>query len=85
MSTEAKTTGEEESRKVAEDSREKEWAGRTFVREMFLGNFIVDLIHPFPTEGEERPEFTKFYNDLRTFLRDDVDRKVRDIENAIGR
>lgn len=71
--TEVKPTSEEESRKVAEDSREKEWAGRTFVREMFLGNFIVDLIHPFPTDSEERPEFTKFYNDLRAFLQNEVD------------
>jgi hypothetical protein len=35
-------TSEEESRKVAEESRETEWAGRTFLREMFLGNFLLD-------------------------------------------
>jgi alkylation response protein AidB-like acyl-CoA dehydrogenase len=68
-----RVTSEEESRKVAEESRETEWAGRTFLRELFLGNFILPLVHPFPAEGEERPEFTTFYNDLKQFLRDEVD------------
>src|SRR3990172_4840120 len=65
--------GEQESRRVAEEAREKEWAGRTFLRELFLGNFLPELVHPFPIEGEERPEFTKFYNALKRFLRDEVD------------
>jgi len=38
-----------------------------------LGNFRPELVHPFPIEGEERPEFTKFYNALKRFLRDEVD------------
>jgi alkylation response protein AidB-like acyl-CoA dehydrogenase len=71
--TNPQVTSEEESRKVAEESREKEWAGRTFLRELFLGNFLLDLIHPFPQEKEERPEFAKFYNDLRQFLLEKVD------------
>jgi hypothetical protein len=68
-----KPSSEEESRRVAEESREQEWAGRTFLREMFLGNFVVDTIHPFPTPRAERPEFRKFYDDLAAFLRDHVD------------
>ncbi|MFQ5666363.1 MAG: acyl-CoA dehydrogenase family protein [Candidatus Binatia bacterium] len=67
------TTGEAESRQVAEESRETEWAGRTFLRELFLGNFLLELIHPFPVEREDRPEFTQFYNALRQFLREQVD------------
>ena len=51
--TNVRVTSEEESRKVAEESREKEWAGRTFLRELFLGNFLLDHIHPFPI-GRER-------------------------------
>jgi len=66
-------TSEEESRRIAEESREKEWAGRGFLRELFLGNLLLPLIHPFPAEPEERPEFTKFYNDLKTFLLEKVD------------
>ena len=46
--TSVRVTTEEESRKVAEESRETEWAGRSFLRELFLGNFILPLIHPFP-------------------------------------
>ena len=71
--TEARATSEQESRKIAEESREKEWAGRTFLRELFLGNLLLDHIHPFPATAEERPEFRTFYDELRRFLRDRVD------------
>ena len=71
--TEVRVTSEEESRKVAEESREQEWVGRAFVREMFLGNFKLDVIHPFPIETTERPEFVKFYTDLEKFLKEKVD------------
>jgi alkylation response protein AidB-like acyl-CoA dehydrogenase len=61
------------SRDVAEQSREIEWKGAGFLRDMFLGNFRVELIHPYPLEGSERPEFKKFYAGLERFLREDVD------------
>jgi alkylation response protein AidB-like acyl-CoA dehydrogenase len=77
-STDARITTEEESRQVAEESREKEWVGRTCVREMFLGNLPLPLMYPFPLEDGERPEFTKFYNALKEFLRNEVDSKVID-------
>ena len=76
--TEVRPTSEEESRKVAEESREQEWAGRTFLRELFLGNFLLDHIHPFPVAREERPEFRRFYDDLERFLREKVDPVVID-------
>ena len=66
-------TSEAESRKVAEESRETEWAGRGFLRQLFLGNLELDLIQPFPVMYEERPEFTSFYNELQTFLLTEVD------------
>jgi hypothetical protein len=62
-----------ESRKVAEASRETEWKQPSFLREMFLGNFRLDLIHPYPLAEQERPEFTAFYQAMREFLRDQVD------------
>ncbi|HYO14117.1 MAG TPA: acyl-CoA dehydrogenase family protein [Thermoanaerobaculia bacterium] len=62
-----------ESRKVAEASREQEWAQPSFMRELFLGNFRLDLIHPYPLSEDERPEFTAFYNAMKEFLRDQVD------------
>ncbi|MBM4267257.1 MAG: acyl-CoA dehydrogenase [Deltaproteobacteria bacterium] len=64
---------EEESRRVAEESREQEWVGRTFLRELFLGNFLLDAIHPFPDEAGTRPEFREWFDRLETFLRDEVD------------
>ncbi|HZR83940.1 MAG TPA: acyl-CoA dehydrogenase family protein [Candidatus Binatia bacterium] len=69
---------EEESRRVAEESREQEWAGRTFLRELFLGNFLVEHVHPFPTTRERRPEFERFYEELGRFLREKVDPVVID-------
>lgn len=71
--TQVQHTSEEESRKVAEESREVEWTGRAFIRELFLGNFDVDVIHPFPEEKTERPKFREFYNKLEHFLKTEVD------------
>ena len=62
-----------ESRKVAEASRQTEWKSPGFIREMFLGNFRLDLIHPYPLSTSERPEFAEFYAKFEAFLRDDVD------------
>jgi alkylation response protein AidB-like acyl-CoA dehydrogenase len=67
------STTEQESRQIAEQARETEWEGRTFLRELFLGNLLLPLIHPFPMDGEPRPEFTKFYDAMETFLREQVD------------
>ncbi len=64
---------ERESRKVAEASRQAEWEKPSFMRELFLGRFRLDLIHPFPLPGEWRPEFKAFYEAFRAFLRDEVD------------
>ncbi|HVR30559.1 MAG TPA: acyl-CoA dehydrogenase family protein [Thermoanaerobaculia bacterium] len=64
---------EAESRKVAEESRETEWKQPSFMREMFLGSFRLDLIHPYPSPRLDRPEFVAFYRQLQAFLRDDVD------------
>ncbi len=45
---EARMTTEAESRQIAEQARQTEWEGKGFLRELFLGNFQLDLIHPFP-------------------------------------
>src|SRR5213080_740106 len=73
MAKELEQISELESRKVAEASRETEWKQPSFLREMFLGNFRLDLIHPYPLPAEERPELTAFYNAIKEFLRDQVD------------
>ncbi|HXK12410.1 MAG TPA: acyl-CoA dehydrogenase family protein [Vicinamibacteria bacterium] len=64
---------EQESLKVAETARQAEWEKPSFMREFFLGNFRLDLIHPFPLPGPERPEFTAYHRKLSDFLRNEVD------------
>ncbi len=41
---------EKEARDVAEDARETEWELSSFVKELFLGRFRFDLVHPHPVE-----------------------------------
>jgi alkylation response protein AidB-like acyl-CoA dehydrogenase len=66
-------TSERESLKVAEASRQTEWTRPSFMRELFLGNFRLDLVHPYPLPGADRPEFAAFYEEMKRFLREDVD------------
>nr|ALV86490.1 acyl-CoA dehydrogenase [uncultured bacterium 20] len=73
MSARAQVSSEQESREVVEGARQTEWEGRGFLRDLFLGEFRLDLVHPFPADGEERPEFARFYRALERFLRDSVD------------
>lgn len=56
---------ERESLQVAEASRQAEWREPSFLKELFLGDFRLDLIYPYPIAEAERPEFTAFYEDLR--------------------
>ena len=64
---------EQEARIVAEASREKEWKSPSFLRELFLGNFRLDLVHPYPKVEEDHPEFTAFFQAFREFLKNEVD------------
>ncbi len=61
------------SREVAEASREAEWKGAGFLRELFLGRFRLELIDPFPLAESTRPEFTRWYAEFEAFLRAQVD------------
>lgn len=77
INTQAKADGknvsELEARQVAEAARETQWKHPSFVKELFLGNFRLDLIHPYPLTGDERPEFKEFYEKFKTFLKKEVD------------
>lgn len=65
---------EAEAREVAESSREKNWRKPSFMKEMFLGNLQMDMIHPFPNAGQApRPEYEAFCERLKQFLLDEVD------------
>ena len=59
---------EQEARRVAEEARETEWQAPSFLKEIFLGNFRLDLVHPFPEAPPERPEFRAFFDGMRRFL-----------------
>ncbi|MFD6418905.1 acyl-CoA dehydrogenase family protein [Streptomyces sp. NPDC060194] len=59
---------EREARHVAEAARESDWRRPSFAKELFLGRFRLDLIHPHPvpsTADAERGE--EFLARLRTF------------------
>jgi len=60
---------EREAMQVAEAAREKEWTRPSFMREMFLGNFRLDLLHPYPLPDPPRPEFQAFFDALQELLR----------------
>jgi alkylation response protein AidB-like acyl-CoA dehydrogenase len=61
---------EKEARDVAEAARESEWSGPSFVRELFLGRYRLDLIHPHPVhdDAEEAARARSFFVKLRVFL-----------------
>jgi alkylation response protein AidB-like acyl-CoA dehydrogenase len=60
---------EKEARDVAEAARETEWAHPSFVRELFLGRFRLDLIHPHPApDTAEETRAKPFMDKLRAFM-----------------
>jgi len=70
---------EEEARDVAEDARESTWEHPSFVKELFLGRFRFDLVHPHPVEdpaaeAEARPFLAK----LKAFLDERYDADMVD-------
>ena len=59
---------EREARQVAEDARESGWDKPSFAKEMFLGRFRLELIHPHPTpDPEVEAKAERFLSALRTF------------------
>src|SRR4051794_27484518 len=65
---------EQEARQVAESAREAEWTLPSFGRELFLGNFRLDLIHPQPELAPDAVEKgERFLGELRSFLEENVD------------
>src|SRR3982751_3937231 len=65
---------EKEARQVAEAAREQEWTLPSFGKELFLGNFRLDLIHPQPKlDAEATEKGERFLATLREFLVNEVD------------
>jgi hypothetical protein len=64
----------EQSKQVAEASRETEWTKPSFGKELFLGNFRLDLIHPQPAlDPAMVAKGEAFLQRLRAFLVERVD------------
>src|ERR1700742_3951547 len=67
---------EEQARAVAEESRESGWDKPSLAKELFLGRFPLELVHPFPRpSADEAARTDAFLAKLRTFL-DSVDGSV---------
>ncbi|MEV4917124.1 acyl-CoA dehydrogenase family protein [Streptomyces tirandamycinicus] len=65
---------EREARQVAEAAREQSWRKPSFAKELFLGRFRLDLIHPHPlpaSEDVQRGE--EFLAKLRDFCETKID------------
>src|SRR6201997_5497387 len=68
MAQQAQVT-EEQARALAEESRESGWEKPSFAKELFLGRFPLELIHPFPKpSGAEEARASAFLNRLRELL-----------------
>jgi alkylation response protein AidB-like acyl-CoA dehydrogenase len=68
------TVTERDAREVAESAREQEWVKPSFVRELFLGNLRMDLIHPIPDpEPGARERGERFMKEMEEFLKQEVD------------
>ena len=62
MTTTAKVEAtEEQSRALAEESREAGWNKPSFAKELFLGRFQLDLVHPYPTPDAAESVATEAY------------------------
>ncbi|MEU5824343.1 acyl-CoA dehydrogenase family protein [Streptomyces sp. NPDC047803] len=75
---------EREARQVAEDAREQDWRKPSFAKELFLGRFRLDLIHPHPQPaGEDVRRGEEFLARLREFCETRVDSALIEHEAKI--
>lgn len=59
---------EEQARAVAEEARESDWEKPSFAKELFLGRFRLDLVHPFPRPTpEDATRAERFLTTLREY------------------
>src|ERR1700710_2646124 len=59
---------EKEARAVAEEARESGWSKPSFAKELFLGRFQLDLIHPHPrAAADDEARGAEFLERLRAY------------------
>ncbi|MFI6158392.1 acyl-CoA dehydrogenase family protein [Micromonospora haikouensis] len=74
LPAEAGQVSEKEARQVAEAARESAWDRPSFGKELFLGRFRLDLIHPWPrADPAEDARAEEFLGRLRAYLAAEVD------------
>ncbi|WP_240136874.1 acyl-CoA dehydrogenase family protein [Streptomyces sp. MUM 178J] len=70
----APKVSEREARQVAEAAREQGWRKPSFAKELFLGRFRLDLIHPHPLPADEDVQRgEEFLAKLRDFCETKID------------
>ncbi|MCT4354097.1 acyl-CoA dehydrogenase family protein [Streptomyces sp. Je 1-79] len=75
---------EREARQVAEAAREQDWRRPSFAKELFLGRFRLDLIHPHPLPSEEDVRRGEaFLAKLRAFCETRIDGRLIEREARI--
>lgn len=68
------SVSEREARQVAEAAREQDWRKPSFAKELFLGRFRIDLIHPHPMPpDEDARRGEEFLARLRDFCETKID------------
>ena len=91
MSRSQALASEKEARETAESARETEWEHPSFVRELFLGRFRLDLIHPHPEQHDpdEAARAADFLAKLRAVMEtvdsDEIDREGEIPESVVQR
>ncbi|MFD0691852.1 acyl-CoA dehydrogenase family protein [Actinomadura fibrosa] len=75
---------ERTARKVAEEARETEWRLPSFGKQLFLGDFRLDLLHPHPRpEDEARRKGEEFLARLTEFCATRIDPALIERESRI--
>jgi alkylation response protein AidB-like acyl-CoA dehydrogenase len=75
---------EREARQVAEAARQTEWDQPSFAKELYLGRFRLDLIHPQPQfSATEKARTDAFLAELRTLCETEMDGTVIERESLI--
>jgi alkylation response protein AidB-like acyl-CoA dehydrogenase len=71
---EHKNVSEQQARQLAEESRQTEWRQPSFGKELFLGRFRLDLIHPHPRpDSDDVARGEEYLAKLQAFLREKID------------
>lgn len=75
---------ERTARRVAEEARQTEWELPSFGKQLFLGDFRLDLIHPHPEADEEmRRKGEDYLARVREFCETKVDARLIENESRI--